>query len=196
APSTMDDIARLRRWRTATAATLLLGYAGYYVCRSNLSVAAPLLLADPSTGLDKATLGAIVSAGVLAYAIGKAANGVVTDFLGGRAAFRGGMLLRTGATVWFGAGAGALVLTAAWILNRFVQSAGWGALVKVASHWFEPARYGLVMAVLSQSFLFGDALGRLWLGALLAPGLGWRRPFVAAPAPPLPVPAPPGRLAP
>src|SRR5262249_17803280 len=181
-PHLMDDIARLRRWRTATAATLLLGYAGYYVCRSNLSVAAPLLLPDPSTGLHKAPLGGIVSAGVLAYAIGKVANGVVTDFLGGRAAFLGGMLLSIGATVWFGAGAGALVLTAAWILNRFVQSAGWGALVKVASHWFEPARYGLVMAVLSQSFLFGDALGRLWLGALLPRGLGRRPLFVAAAA--------------
>src|SRR5262249_13346921 len=103
-PPPMDDLARLRRWRTATAGTLLLGYAGYYVCRSNLSVAAPLLLADPSTGLDKATLGAIVSAGVLAYAIGKVANGVVADFLGGRAAFLGGMVLSIGATLWFGAG--------------------------------------------------------------------------------------------
>src|SRR5262249_20359504 len=54
--------------------------------------------------------------------------------------------------------------------------------VKVASSWFESRRYGVVMALLSQSYLFGDALGRLWLGALLARGLGWRALFLAAAA--------------
>jgi OPA family glycerol-3-phosphate transporter-like MFS transporter len=178
----MDDTVRLRRWQCATGAVLLVGYAGYYVCRSNLSVAAPLLLADPAAGLDKSGLGAILSAGVLAYAVGKVTNGVLADFLGGRIAFLGGMLLSLAATIWFGAGSGALVLGAAWVANRFVQSAGWGALVKVASTWFESRRYGVVMALLSQSYLFGDALGRLWLGALLGQGLGWRALFTAAAA--------------
>jgi hypothetical protein len=41
------------------------------------------------------------------------------------------------------------------------DSAGWGGLVKVASHWFSSRRYGTVMAVLSLSFLFGDAIGRI-----------------------------------
>lgn len=57
---------RLRRWQAVTVAVLFAGYAGYYICRSNLSVAGPLLLADPDTGITKARLGDIVSAGVLA----------------------------------------------------------------------------------------------------------------------------------
>jgi len=32
---------RARAWRAITAGSLVVGYAGYYVCRSNLSVAAP-----------------------------------------------------------------------------------------------------------------------------------------------------------
>ena len=38
------------------------------------------------------------------------------------------------------------------------------------------------MAVLSLSFLFGDALGRLFLGRLMAHGVGWRGVFLAAAA--------------
>src|SRR5262249_9474145 len=49
-------------------------------------------------------------------------------------------------------------------------------------HWYAPERYGRVMAVLSLSFLFGDAAGRLWLGALVGHGVGWRAVFVAAAA--------------
>jgi len=58
---------RAGRWRGITLASLFTGYTGYYVCRSNLSVAGPLLLQEfgPS-GMDKAALGAIASAGVLA----------------------------------------------------------------------------------------------------------------------------------
>jgi OPA family glycerol-3-phosphate transporter-like MFS transporter len=55
-------------------------------------------------------------------------------------------------------------------------------LVKIAAHWFEPARYGRVMAVLSLSFLFGDAAGRFLLGQLMAKGFGWRAVFFASAA--------------
>src|SRR5262249_49109877 len=91
APPPPPLTAALRRWQSAPAPVLLAGCAGSYVCRSTLSVAAPLLLADPQAGLDKPGLGAIISAGVLAYAAGKVTNGVLADFLGGRIAFLGGM---------------------------------------------------------------------------------------------------------
>ena len=37
---------RLGRWRALTIALLVTGYAGYYLCRSDLSVAMPLLIAE------------------------------------------------------------------------------------------------------------------------------------------------------
>jgi OPA family glycerol-3-phosphate transporter-like MFS transporter len=39
----MSRESHLFRWQVITFATLWVGYAGYYVCRSNLSVAGPLL---------------------------------------------------------------------------------------------------------------------------------------------------------
>lgn len=140
-----------------------------------------MLLAEfGPAGFDKAALGLVASAGVLAYAVGKALTGVAVDLLGGRRLFLAGMLGSIVATLAFGAASGLTAFVAIWALNRFVQSMGWGALVKIASHWFAAERYGTVMGVLSLSFLFGDAAGRLWLGALVSRGAGWRTVFVAA----------------
>ncbi len=35
--------SRLFRWQFLTVALMLVGYSGYYLCRSNLSVALPLI---------------------------------------------------------------------------------------------------------------------------------------------------------
>src|SRR5262245_23986906 len=156
---------RLRRWQMTTAGTLLAGYAGYYVCRSNLSVVAPELVREfGSRGIDRSAIGLIISSGVLAYAVGKVVTGISGDFIGGRLAFVGGMVLSVVATTALGLSTALSAFVAIWIANRAVQSIGWGALVKVAAHWFEPGRYGRVMAGLSLSFLFGDAVGRFCLG--------------------------------
>ena len=42
----MNRRSQLFRWQLITFVTLWIGYAGYYVCRSNLSVAGPLLQAE------------------------------------------------------------------------------------------------------------------------------------------------------
>ena len=175
----MDRDARRRRWETTTIASLVIGYAGYYICRSNFSVATPLLIeAFGDQGLDKSTIGAIASMGVFFYAAGKVFNGVLVDFVGGRPMFLLGMLGSIVATLLFGIGSGIAVFTVAWSLNRLIQSMGWGALVKITSNWFPFRRYGRVMGILSLSFLFGDAVARFFLGSLIDYGVGWRGVFL------------------
>lgn len=179
----MTESARLKRWQTTTMFSLVVGYAGYYFCRSNFSVASPLLLeAFGDQGLDKEMLGLIASVGVFFYAIGKLLNGVLCDFVGGRRMFLFGMAASIGATILFGAGAGVSVFFVAWALNRLVQSMGWGALVKISSNWFPYKRYGWVMGIMSLSFLFGDAIARLFLGQLIDFGFSWRGVFFASAA--------------
>lgn len=175
------DLRRKKRWETTTVLSLVVGYAGYYICRSNFSVAAPLLLETfGPQGWDKSTLGAIASAGVLCYAIGKIFNGVLVDFVGGKKMFLFGMIGSVVATVVLGLGTGVAVFTIAWSANRLIQSMGWGSLVKITSNWFSYRRYGRIMGILSLSFLFGDALARLFLGTLIEQGVGWRGVFFAA----------------
>jgi MFS transporter, OPA family, glycerol-3-phosphate transporter len=174
--------ARLTRWQVVTGAALLVGYSGYYICRSNLSVAVPALIADSAAGVDRTAIGLISSAGIVAYAAGKSITGVAGDFFGGRALFLGGLFLSVAATLAFSASAGLPLFLVCWMINRFVQSAGWAGLTKTAAHWFPARRYGTVMSLLSLSFLFGDAAGRYLLGGLLTGGTSWRGLFVAAAA--------------
>ena len=146
-------------------------------------MAAPLLLAEyRSAGIDEEKLGLIASIGLFFYAVGKLLGGTLCDFLGGRRMFLLGMVLSALATVAFGISGGLATFVLAWSLNRFVQSVGWSALVKIASAWFPPERLGTIMGVLALSYLFGDALAKLVLGQLLAHGLGWRGIFAASAA--------------
>ena len=71
---------RLRQWQLRTLTLLVVGYAGYYLCRSNFSVALPLIIEELTQAgippdVAKTRLGGIASLGVLAYAMGKFLSG-------------------------------------------------------------------------------------------------------------------------
>jgi sugar phosphate permease len=172
-------------WHATTIALLALGYAGYYFCRSNLSVVLPDLIHDlaqhgVTVNEAQVRLGFIASVGTIVYAAGKFVSGSMADLFGGRRNFLGGMAGSVLFTILFALGGGFPVFTLAWVGNRLVQSMGWVGLVKVASRWFSYKTYGTVMAVLSLSFLFGDAACRWVMSWLMAHGVGWRGVFLFA----------------
>jgi sugar phosphate permease len=176
-----------RSRQVLTVALMVVGYAGYYLCRSDLSVALPLLIEDMGkrgipAPIATVHLGAIASFGVLAYAIGKFPSGWLADFLGGRRNFLLGMAGSVVFTVLFGLAGGIPMFTLAWIGNRFVQSLGWAGMVKITSKWFSYSAYGTVMGIISLSFLFGDAASRQLMSKLIAHGFGWRGVFYFAAA--------------
>lgn len=172
-------------WHAATIALLALGYSGYYFCRSNLSVVLPDLIHDlarhgVTASEAQVRLGFIASAGTMAYAIGKFISGSMADMFGGRRSFVTGMAGSVVFTILFVLSGGFPLFTLAWVGNRLFQSTGWVGLVKVASRWFSYSTYGTVMALLSLSYLFGDAACRWVMSALMAHGVGWRGVFLAA----------------
>ena len=182
---TTTGSSRLFRWQVLTVALMLVGYSGYYLCRSNFSVALPLIadeLAARGLAPDvvRIRLGAIASLGVMAYAAGKFPAGAISDFLGGRRNFLGGMIGSVAFTLLFALAGGLPLFTLAWIGNRFVQSLGWAGMVKVSSRWFSYHSYGTVMGIISLSYLFGDAASRSFMAWLLGHGLGWRGIFMVA----------------
>jgi OPA family glycerol-3-phosphate transporter-like MFS transporter len=179
--------AALRRRQTWTVALLFCGYGAYYFCRADLSVATPLLvdeLGRQGLGADAALLriGAISSAGVLAYALGKLFLGGLGDLWGGRRSFLIGLGGAAAFTVLFAAGGVLPIFTLAWIGNRLTQSIGWAGLIKVSSKWFDYSSYGTIIGILSLSYLIGDAIARQAMGALIGHGYGWRALFYFAAA--------------
>ena len=170
-----DVQPRSIREQRKTLITLFGGYVGYYFCRSHLSVATPLILAAfVEEGVTKETLGTVVSIGVACYAIGKAIAGPMADRFGGRRLFLGGMFLSALATaaaaILVGASNAFVIFGSLWALNRFAQSIGWVALVRVVGRWFPVGRHATVMGILSLSFLLGDAFVRLVFGVVIRVG--------------------------
>ena len=127
-------------------------------------------------------LGFMASMGTAAYALGKFFSGALADTRGGRRFFLGGMAGSIIFTIIFAMSGGFPLFTLAWIGNRLFQSQGWAGLVRVSSRWFSYSTYGSVMAVVSLSFLFGDAGCRWTMSELLAHGVGWRGVFFFAAA--------------
>jgi sugar phosphate permease len=169
----MPNSTRLLRWQVLTVSLMVIGYSGYYLCRSNFSVALPMIIQELGSrgvpaDMAKIRLGFIASLGVLAYAIGKFVSGGLSDFLGGRRTFLGGMAGSVLFTVVFALSGGIPLFTLAWTGNRLVQSLGWVGMVKISSRWFSFSSYGTVMGIVSLSFLFGDAAARQFLAVLIA----------------------------
>ena len=150
---------------------LIVGYSGFYLCRSSFSVAKPLLL-DAFPSLDKAKLGFIASVATFLYAIGKLIHGPLADRIGGKPLFLYGMLGAIGFSMLFGLGGPPMFLIA-WAGNKFVQSSGWVGMVRIISQWTKRQKYGRVMALVSLSYLFGDFASRLLLGYWVKQGVGW-----------------------
>jgi OPA family glycerol-3-phosphate transporter-like MFS transporter len=156
-------------WQGLTLSLLVTGYAGYYLCRSNLSVALPLIIQDlGSHGMNrdeiKTHLGTMMSLGVLAYALGKFLSGALADFVGGRRNFLLGMMGSILFTVAFALGGALPVFTLSWIANRLVQSLGWAGIVKITSKWFSFSSYGTAMGAISLNICSGTRrLANLWV---------------------------------
>ena len=168
-----------------TVALLFVGYAAYYFCRSDLSVAMPQLIEDLQrhgmAGSDAVIrLGQLASFGVLAYALGKLCLTGLGDIWGGRRSFTLGMGGAVLFTLLFASTGFLPVFTIAWIGNRLSQSIGWAGLIKVCSKWFGYSSYGTVIGILSLSYLVGDAAARQSMGLLMQHGFGWRTIFFFA----------------
>jgi OPA family glycerol-3-phosphate transporter-like MFS transporter len=80
-------------------------------------------------------------------------------------------------TTLFALGGAFPIFTFAWMANRLVQSAGWSGMVKISGRWFDYRSHGTVLAILSLSYLYGDAAGKAFNGWLLNQRLGWRNVF-------------------
>jgi OPA family glycerol-3-phosphate transporter-like MFS transporter len=179
------NAAGLQSRQAWTVALLFAGYAAYYFCRSDLSVAMPLLIEDlqrhgMAGGDAVIRMGQLASFGVLAYALGKICLTGLGDIWGGKRSFTLGMGGAVVFTMLFASTGFLPIFTIAWIGNRIAQSIGWSGLIKVCSKWFGYSSYGTVIGILSLSYLAGDAVARQSMGLLLQHGYGWRTIFFFA----------------
>ena len=175
----MTDLSPAQRqWRWRVFAITWLVYAGFYLCRKNLSVVMPLMANDLKfTNLELAN---VVFGYSLLYAMGQFLFGPLADRFGSRAIVLMGLLVAVGSNFLLGWVSSLLLLTFAACLNGAGQSAGWPALVKNMAAWFRSGERGVVMAWWTTNYVIGGFVGTVFAtftitSPWLFPSLGWRR---------------------
>jgi OPA family sugar phosphate sensor protein UhpC-like MFS transporter len=162
-----------RRWSVFLSVTI--GYAVFYLCRINFSVAKMALLEDDV--LDASEMGVIGSAMLVAYAAGKLVNGFLSDRVSVRRFIATALLASAGANLLFGLNVLVPVFVALWALNGWFQSCGAAPSVVALSHWFTFRERGTRYGIWSMSHPAGEALTFAVTGALVG-WLGWRWGFL------------------
>lgn len=168
-------------WRSAAFNSSWLLYAGYYLCRENLSTV--LSLPSAPAGLDSLTK--LLFTFALAYVIGNLFAGTIADMRGPRHVALIGGLVSAFATI-------AMIFThtlhnllAFQLLNGFGQGLGFPALARLLAVWFTRKERPAVLAWWSASYSLGGALAAsvaLWcLTTPLLSSWGWRRCFILPP---------------
>ena len=175
-----DNWSPTKGWRVRIFATTWLCYAGYYLCRKNISVLMPMLTED--LGFSRTDLAWMLTGYSLIYMLGQFANGLLSDRLGSRLIVAVGLLVSVGSNVAMGFGVSLqLFLVMSWT-NGYGQSTGWPSLVKNMSAWFRQKERGVVMAWWCTCYVVGGFVATVlatWLATseTLFSDLGWRRAF-------------------
>jgi sugar phosphate permease len=156
-------------------------YAGFYLCRKNLSVVLPLL--NHVSGLRSMDLANIVFGYSLFYAVGQFGCGPLSDRIGAKRVVGAGLLLVVASNLLMGAHASLIWLLAFACLNGAGQSTGWSGLVKTMAIWFRGRNRGIVMAWWGTNYVLGGFIATAfatWIisQSWLFPQLGWRRGFL------------------
>jgi len=170
----MSAPADLRSWQRRVFLTCWLTYGSFYLCRVNLSVALPAI--QQEFGWSKTSVGLIGSALFWVYAAGQLVNGQLGDRVRARRFVAAGLLASVALNVAFGFAASLPLMIAIWAANGYVQSMGWGPIVRTISRWFGPQRRGRLSALMGPSYVLGHAGSWLLSGWLLV-RFGWRAAF-------------------
>ena len=159
-----------RRWQRRTLIASIVGYAGYYFVRKNLSLAMPAMEQD--LGISKSDLGLFLTLHGLLYGVSKFANGFIGDRVNARIFMVAGLLLSAAANVVFGFSSAVFMLGLVWVVNGWVQGMGFPPCARLMTHWFHPRELATKMSIWNTSHSIGAALVVVMCGYLVV--FGWR----------------------
>lgn len=169
-------------WRSTAFTSSWLLYAGYYLCRENMST----VLRLPSAPAEQDSLTKLLFTFALAYVFGNIASGTLADLRGPRHIAVIGGLLSASATAAMLLPHTLHNLLALQLLNGFGQGLGFPALSRLLAVWFTRKERAPVLAWWSASYSLGGGLAAgitLWCATthLLLSNWGWKRCFVLPP---------------
>ncbi len=175
--------------RTKVFLGAFLGYAGYYLVRKNLSLAAPDMIKDGI--LDAANVGIAMSAVSIAYAFSKFIMGSVSDRSDARKFLCTGLVLSALAMILtglipFGANTAVntVIIFVLMLAVGWLSGFGWPPCGRIMAHWFSQNERSFKMSVWNVSHTVGSftlgflAIAGVWLFDAFGVAQSWRGNFV------------------
>ena len=163
-----------RQWRIRTMYSMMIGYAIFYFCRKNFSMAMPTFLDE--LGYTKTDLGIILTLFSVVYGFSKFISGILSDRANPRYFMALGLILSAIMNVFFGLSSSLLTFGIFWLFNAWFQGMGWPPCARLLTHWYSPTELGTKWGIWNASHQFGGA-GILVLAGYLIPNYGWRSAF-------------------
>lgn len=153
---TVELTPKFVAWRYRIFALTWLGYAGFYLCRKNLSVIAPEL---KKVGLSDLQYANYLFVNSLMYCLGQFISGILSDRFGPRLIVGTGLFLSLTANFCLGlTGTFPVLMLLLGAINGLGQSTGWSGLVKNMACWFRRCERGIVMAWWGTCYVLGGAI--------------------------------------
>ncbi|MFY9589288.1 MFS transporter [Rickettsia endosymbiont of Halotydeus destructor] len=161
-------------WRVRILYSIIIGYATFYFCRQNFSIATPALI--NYFGVTKTQIGWILTASSITYGISKFCNGFISDRTSARIFMVSGLLIVGIITIALGFADSLIVIGILWIVSNWFQSMGWPPATRMLTHWFAPKELGTKWALGATSNQIGGAFAMVICGYLVE-AYGWRAAF-------------------
>lgn len=171
----MNGVSRpeYRYWRIRILLGVVVGYAMFYLVRSNFSIAMPALQAQ---GYSKVQLGDILFMWSMLYGLGKFINGYFSDRSNARYFMSIGLLGASISSLFVAFSTGYTSLVALLMFNSWFQSMGWPPAARMLTQWFAPTELGTKWALGAGSHQLGGAVIMI-AGAYLVCNYGWQSVF-------------------
>lgn len=165
---------KMRHWRIRVLYSLMIGYALFYFCRKNISIALPAIGED--LGYTNMQLGLFATVLYVTYGLGKFINGMIGDKANPRYFMATGLFLSALMNIAFGLSSSLWSLALFWGINGWFQSTGVPACSRLLANWYSVSERGTFWGIWHVSHQIGAFIIAI-LAGYLTQYYGWRYAF-------------------
>ncbi len=168
----------LTRWQWRVVILGWVTYASFYLGRVNLATALPAIQTDLHFSPDE--ISALAGATLWTYAVGQLVNGWLGNRVDTRRMVLIGIVGSTAINLVFATASSLPVMVILWLINGFLQSMGWGPILRTLSVTLAPSQRQRIAGAFGASYVVGNTLTWVLTALLLSTGQ-WRLLFVIPP---------------
>jgi MFS transporter, OPA family, sugar phosphate sensor protein UhpC len=152
---------------------IVFGYAMFYLTRLSLTYAAPVMVADPTLGLDITQIGAMTSIFPIAYGMSKFLSGVLGARTSPTILLAGGLMATALMNAAFGFGTSLAWFCFFWGLNGMLQGLGGPSCARILTSWFATKERGTYWGMWNIAHNLGGFAAPVFAGSM-AKMYGWQ----------------------